>query len=95
MLFYNSVGPNPRVVRMFMAERGIEIPRTEIDLRGGENRQPAYMAKNPAGQMPWAIAGARNADAAAAALATAPPTPAVLTKSRRFMIPSRHAASAR
>jgi glutathione S-transferase len=52
MLFYNSVGPNPRVVRMFMAERGIEIPRTEIDLRGGENRQPAYMAKNPAGQMP-------------------------------------------
>lgn len=52
MLFYNSVGPNPRVVRMFMAERGIEIPRTEIDLRGGENRQPAYMAKNPAGQLP-------------------------------------------
>jgi glutathione S-transferase len=52
MKFYNSVGPNPRVVRMFMAERGIELPRAEIDLRGGENRQPAYMAKNPAGQMP-------------------------------------------
>jgi glutathione S-transferase len=50
--FYNSVGPNPRVVRMFMAERGIEVPRTEVDLRGGENRQPAYMAKNPMGQMP-------------------------------------------
>jgi hypothetical protein len=29
MRFYNSVGPNPRVVRMFMAERGIEIPRFE------------------------------------------------------------------
>jgi len=52
MLFYDSVGPNPRVVRMFMAERGIEVPKTTIDLRGGENRQPAYMAKNPAGQMP-------------------------------------------
>ena len=52
MLFYDSVGPNPRVVRMFMAERGIELPKTTIDLRGGENRQPAYMAKNPAGQMP-------------------------------------------
>jgi glutathione S-transferase len=50
--FYNSVGPNPRVVRMFMAERGIEVPRAEVDLRGGENRQPAYMAKNPMGQMP-------------------------------------------
>ena len=52
MLFYDSVGPNPRVVRMFMAERGVEIPKTTIDLRGGENRQPPYMAKNPAGQMP-------------------------------------------
>src|SRR3712207_502981 len=52
MLFYDSVGPNPRAVRMFMAERGIEVPKTTIDLRGGENRQPAYMAKNPAGQMP-------------------------------------------
>lgn len=52
MLFYDSVGPNPRVVRMFMAERGIEIPKTTIDLRGGENRQPAYLAKNPAGQLP-------------------------------------------
>ena len=52
MKFYNSVGPNPRMVRMFMAERGIEIPRIEVDLRGGENRQPPYMAKNPAGQCP-------------------------------------------
>jgi glutathione S-transferase len=52
MLFYDSVGPNPQVVRIFAAERGIELPKTTIDLRGGENRQPAYMAKNPAGQMP-------------------------------------------
>lgn len=52
MLFYNSVGPNPRVVRMFMAERGIEIPRQEVDLRGGENRREPYLRINPAGQMP-------------------------------------------
>ena len=52
MRLYNSVGPNPRVVRMFMAERGIEMAKTEVDLRAGENRQPAYMAKNPVGQMP-------------------------------------------
>jgi glutathione S-transferase len=52
MLLYDSIGPNPRVVRMFMAERGVELPKTTIDLRGGENRQPAYLAKNPAGQMP-------------------------------------------
>ena len=52
MLFYDSVGPNPRVVRMFAAERGVALPSTKIDLRGGENRQATYMAKNPSGQMP-------------------------------------------
>jgi len=52
MLFYDSVGPNPRVVRVFAAERGLTLPKTTIDLRGGENRQPGYMAKNPAGQLP-------------------------------------------
>lgn len=52
MLFYDSVGPNPQVVRIFAAERGIDLPKTTIDLRGGENRQPAYMARNPAGQLP-------------------------------------------
>jgi len=53
MKFYNSVGPNPRVVRMFMAEKGIEIPRVEVDLRGGENRREPYVTKvNPAGQTP-------------------------------------------
>ncbi|MEO8713378.1 MAG: glutathione S-transferase family protein [Acetobacteraceae bacterium] len=52
MLLYNSLGPNPRVVRMFMAERGIEIPRQEVDIRAGENRQPAYVAKVSFGQLP-------------------------------------------
>lgn len=52
MMFYDSVGPNPRVVRMFAAERGVELPRTRVDLRGGENRQAAYLAKNPSGQLP-------------------------------------------
>ena len=52
MKLYNSVGPNPRMVRMFMAERGIDLPRQEVDLRGGENRREPYLAKNPFGQMP-------------------------------------------
>jgi glutathione S-transferase len=53
MLLLDSVGPNPKVVRMFMAERGITgIPVQTIDLRGGENRQPAYVAKNPSGTCP-------------------------------------------
>jgi len=52
MKFYNSIGPNPRVVKMFMAEKGLDIPRVEVNLMGGENRQEPYLAKNPAGQLP-------------------------------------------
>ena len=52
MLLYNSIGPNPRVVRIFMAERGIELPKVEIDLRSGENRREPYLSKNPSGQCP-------------------------------------------
>ncbi|MGB5949707.1 MAG: glutathione S-transferase [Parvibaculum sp.] len=52
MKFYNSIGPNPRVVKMFMKEKGIEIPFEEVDLLKGDNRREPYLAKNPAGQMP-------------------------------------------
>ncbi|MCH2456571.1 MAG: glutathione S-transferase family protein [Henriciella sp.] len=52
MKLYNSVGPNPHVVRMFMAERGIDIPKEEIDIMAGANRQPDYLEKNPHGQSP-------------------------------------------
>src|SRR6266478_810422 len=52
MKLYNSIGPNPRVVRMFMAEKGIELPKVEVDIRGGENRREPYLSKNPHGQCP-------------------------------------------
>jgi len=52
MKFYNSIGPNPRVVKMFMQEKGIKLPFVEVDLMAGENRQEPYLAKNPSGQAP-------------------------------------------
>ena len=52
MKLYNSVGPNPRMVRMFMAEKGFEVPKVDVDLRGGENRREPYLSVNPSGQMP-------------------------------------------
>jgi glutathione S-transferase len=52
MKFYNSIGPNPQVVRIFAAERGVELDMVEVDLMGGENRQADYLAKNPGGQLP-------------------------------------------
>jgi glutathione S-transferase len=53
MLLYDSIGPNPKVVRMFIAERGITcVPTQTVDLMAGENRKPAYMAKNPTCGLP-------------------------------------------
>jgi glutathione S-transferase len=40
MKFHYSVGPNPRIVRMFMEERGIELPTVEVDIIGNAFGQP-------------------------------------------------------
>ncbi len=52
MKLLNSFGPNPRMVRMFLLEKGIELDFVEHDLMGGENRRPPYSDKNPGAQMP-------------------------------------------
>ncbi len=52
MKFYNSIGPNPHVVRMFIAEKGLAIPTQNVDLMAGENRQDEHLKRNPHGQMP-------------------------------------------
>ena len=52
MKLYMSMGPNPAVVSMFLAEKGVKIEEVQVDLMGGENRQEPYKAKNPAGQLP-------------------------------------------
>ncbi len=52
MKFYNSIGPNPQVVRTFAAERGITLDTIEVDLMAGENRQGPYLEKNPSGGLP-------------------------------------------
>ena len=53
MKLYDSVGPNPHVVRMVIAEKGLEVAKHRVNLRDGENRRPDYVAKiNPMGQTP-------------------------------------------
>ena len=52
MKLYNSIGPNPQVVRMFIQELGIELETVEVDLMAGENRQDDHLKRNPSGQMP-------------------------------------------
>jgi glutathione S-transferase len=52
MKFYDSIGPNPRVVRMAMAEKGINLPTETIDIMAGVNRSSDYIKKVPAGGTP-------------------------------------------
>ena len=52
MKLYNSVGPNPHVVRMYAAECGVALELEEVDLMGGANRQADYLKLNPSGQLP-------------------------------------------
>lgn len=52
MLFYNSLGPNPRAMRMYLSEKGITIPTRELDILAAENRKPPYIERNPGGQIP-------------------------------------------
>ena len=52
MKLHTSIGPNPRLVRLFMAEKGIEPELVPVDIMAGENRQNDYLAKNYVGQLP-------------------------------------------
>ena len=52
MQLYDSFGPNPRAMRMYLAEKGLEIPTKAIDLRNAENRRPPFTDRNPGGQLP-------------------------------------------
>jgi glutathione S-transferase len=52
MKLYNTIGPNPRMVRMFAAERGATLELIRVDLRNAENRREPYIEKNPSGTTP-------------------------------------------
>ena len=51
-LHTQSASPNGLRVNVFMKEKGIDIPKTEINLRSGENLSEAYRARNPFGRVP-------------------------------------------
>ena len=52
MKLLDALGPNPRLVRMFCAEKGLSIETQAVDLMGGENRSEGFRARNPYGQLP-------------------------------------------
>ena len=44
--------PNPRRVRVFLAEKGVTVPVVSIDLARLEHKAPAYVAVNPLQRTP-------------------------------------------
>ncbi len=48
-----AFAPNPRRLRIFVAEKGLKIPMEQVDLATGKNRTPEMLAKNPAGGLPF------------------------------------------
>jgi glutathione S-transferase len=51
-LYDSTPAPNPRRVRIFLAEKGIQVPLEQVDIRKRVNRQPAFREKNPFGTLP-------------------------------------------
>ena len=53
MKLYDFAGaPNPKKVRAYLAEKGISLPIEQVDILSGQNRTPAFLAKNPLGGLP-------------------------------------------
>ena len=54
MILYGAPmpAPNPRRVRIFLAEKGINLPETTVDMRKREHKSTDYRAKNSLGQIP-------------------------------------------
>jgi glutathione S-transferase len=53
MKFYDcATAPSPRRVRIFLAEKGVEVPYVQVDIAKAENRSEDFRKKNPLGTLP-------------------------------------------
>jgi glutathione S-transferase len=54
MKVYDFAGaPNPKKLRVYLAEKGLRIPTEQVDILSGQNRTPEFLAtKNPLGGLP-------------------------------------------
>lgn len=51
-IYETRTAPNPRRVRIFLAEKGIDMEYVQLDLQQGENMSPEMRKKNPIGKVP-------------------------------------------
>ncbi|MFA7264129.1 MAG: glutathione S-transferase family protein [Caulobacter sp.] len=57
MILYGerNPAPNPRRVRIFVAEKGIDLPETRVNLRLREHKSDEHRARNSLGQVPTLV----------------------------------------
>src|SRR5436190_2922686 len=53
MILYGA--PNPRRVRIFLAEKGIDLPETPLDIMKREHKSEDHRARNSLGQVPTLV----------------------------------------
>jgi glutathione S-transferase len=51
-LYDFSGAPNPKKLRVYLAEKGIKVPIESVDIMSGQNRTPEFLKKNPLGGLP-------------------------------------------
>ncbi|WP_395338096.1 glutathione S-transferase family protein [Ningiella sp. W23] len=51
-IYDTKTAPTPRRVRIFLAEKGIDMEYVQVDLTAGENLSKEMRAKNPIGKIP-------------------------------------------
>ena len=51
-LYDVSIAPNPRRVRIFAAEKAIELECVQVNMLGGEHKQADFLKMNPSGKIP-------------------------------------------
>lgn len=51
-LYGYANAPNPRKVKIFLAEKGIEVEEVEIDMMQGAHKTPEFLQMNPSGKLP-------------------------------------------
>lgn len=51
-LYDSNIAPNPKKLRVYLKEKGLEVPIVPVDIVKGENRTPEFLHKNPLGGLP-------------------------------------------
>jgi glutathione S-transferase len=68
LLYQFRMGTNPRRVIIYLSEKGVDVPRYELDYANREHRSPRYLNINPSGRAPTLIVDGGDAITESAAI---------------------------